>query len=120
MGRRWAPKTNNPWLCCKPEEKHLLVYSRNLFNHDASWLIKGIHLRKYFTTPTSHGSEKTRSKISSWVYRITRIEAHGEANDKDAESHRESLKTLRDRVVVGVHNGQDAHNQGRCAYHLSR
>lgn len=81
---------------------------------------KCIHLRENFTTPSSNGGEKTRPEISSWVNCITRIEAHGEANDKNAESHREGLKTLGNRVVVGVHNGQDADNQRCCAYHLER
>ncbi len=80
--------------------------------------IKYINLREDFTTPTSHGSEKTRPEIPSWVDCITRIEAHGQSNDKDAESHREGLKTLWDWVVVWVHNGQDTDNQRCCAYHL--
>lgn len=62
--------------------------------------------------PARHGSENTWAQVPGWVDSIARVEAHGQADDQDYEAHGEGLESLGDGVVVRIHNGQDAYDQG--------
>lgn len=78
------------------------------------------HLPEHFRAPASNGCEETRAKVPGRVDSIARVEAHGGSNNKDNKANCESFQTRGDRVVVGIHNSQDANNQGGSADELGR
>lgn len=81
---------------------------------------KELHLRENLRAPTCNGREKTGAKVPSRVDSIARVEAHGRADDQDHQAYSECFQAAGHWVVVGVHDGQYAHNEGSCAYKLGR
>jgi len=78
------------------------------------------HLPEHFSAPASDSCEETRPKVPGRVDSIARVEAHGGSNNKDNKANCESLQPRGDRVVEGIDNSQDTHNQGGCANELER
>lgn len=70
------------------------------------------YLRKHLWSPSCDGGEQTRPQVTSRVDGIAGVEAHGQADDQDGKANGEGLQALRNGVVMGVHYGQDADDQG--------
>lgn len=83
----------------------------------AGW---GQHSREDFRAPARDGSEEAGPEVPGGVDGITRVEAHGGADDQDHQAHGEGLQASGDGVVVGVHDGQHTHNEGGRADELEK
>ena len=68
--------------------------------------------REDLHAPASHRSEDTWPQIPGWVDGVARVKAHRQSNDQNHKAHSEGLKPLGYGVVVWIHNGQDAYDQG--------
>lgn len=79
-----------------------------------------VDLREDAGSPACHGCEDSRAEVSGWVDGVARVEAHRQANDQNHEANSEGLQSLRDGVVVRIHDGQDANDERGCADDLRK
>lgn len=67
-----------------------------------------VDLREDARSPACYSSEESRAEVSGWVDSVARVKAHRKANDQDHKANSEGLQSLRDGVVVRIHDSQDA------------
>lgn len=70
-----------------------------------------VDLREDASSPACYRSEESRAEVSGWVDGVAGVKAHRQADDQDHEAHSEGLQSLRDGVVVRIHDSQDANDE---------
>lgn len=74
-----------------------------------------VNLREHASSPACYRSEESWAEVSGWVDSVARVKTHGKANDQDNKANCEGLQSLRDGVVVRIHDRQDANYERGCS-----
>lgn len=94
------------------------TYKRNLvwyLEHLIVNFVYRLHLRENAGAPPGYWCKKPWPKVPGGVDSIARVEAHGQPNNQNHKPHGEGLQALRDGVVVGIHDSQNANDERCCA-----
>ena len=69
-------------------------------------------------SPSGYGSEKTRSKVPSWVDGIAAVEPIGQPNGGDEQANEDWLHALLGLIVVCICDPKYAKEEEECAKEL--
>lgn len=81
----------------------------------STWFDVLVDLREDTRPPACDRCEEPWAEVSGWVDSVARVKAHGQANDQNHEADSEGLQSLRDGVVVRIHDSQDANYERGCS-----
>lgn len=79
------------------------------------WIDVFVDLREDTGSPACYRCEDSRAEVSGRVDSVARVKAHRQSNDQDHKANSKSLQSLRDRVVVRIHDSQDADYERGCS-----
>lgn len=74
-----------------------------------------VDLREDTGSPACYRCEDSWAEVSGWVDGVAGVKAHGQANDQNHKANGEGLQSLRDGVVVRIHDSQDANYERGCS-----